>query len=685
MRQEMMILQLKLSAAEDELARRKAATEIIAKQIKLEASASQTLASQNCVLRNRVSMLQEKLQNSSKQAKETRTQLVAAVAERDAQLQQLEERMRADSNQALSELETAQALVSRLRNELVLAERTAAAAQERANLAEQTLQQREALATERAQMQADMQHYSQDLAKMALETGTAANAKVLAETQALLGEERSARAAAETRAAASEARAAQLEKQLAQLEGQLERKGQRVARLEEALQQRETATPAGHRAVHAALHAVDALVSQLDNSPESEMPQRRAPAISLLGKIVKEKKGAGGGRNGKADVPAQKAKRAQKASKELSPVHEASEQEDMDLDMEYGEKASPEEKKKERKSRVQKASKALPAILSSGDSDEENTEQDCNGPIFGIAEVPKDKKEKKEAKKKVQKPAAVVQKVESDDDDEAEEESPKKKGGRKAAPARKPRNKAAAKEEAPDPIEGNEEEEMGETVAAKKVQRPGGAETKRKRTLLGGVKTSNAAAVDAFGETKAEDASEELPKAKKNRNARSTAPKLDLQKVWGDHDDMAMDDAGALPAEHAEAPSVDEAAEKKSRKSKKDKASVPALEEASKENLAGMTSKQPPAASGETTKLEQRPLEALNPASVAAAANQIRAVPPPLKPVAARPLLGVSGAGGPAGGKRRLLGVSSGLGAGGGMMTTKLLGSNFTVPKLQGK
>ena len=677
MRQEMMILQLKLSAAEDELARRKAATDIITKQVKLEASASQAFSSQNIALRERISRLQKKLQDSSKLAKETRTQLLAAVAERDAQLQQLQERLQSDSNHAQSELDAAQALVSSLRSELALAEKTATAAQERASLAEQTLQQREALASERAQMHSDMQNYSQGLAKMALETGTAVNAKVLAETQSLLGDERSARTAAEARAAAAEGRAAQLEKQVSQLEGHLEWKGQRVARLEEALQQRENATPAGHRGMHAALHAVDALVSQLDNSPESEMPHRRAPAMSLLGKITKDKE------NGKK---AAAAGRRDPKAKELPTLQEVSEgEEDVDMDLDVA--ITEEKTKKERKPRARKSqkesTKALPQMLSGEtSSDDDAADPELFDPsAFFASEASKgeNKKEKKQTKKGAGK---AKEDLIMGNGAAEEEESLNKKGGRKAAaPARQPRGKATAAPAAAAAMEKNDEEMTGAVVPAAR------GETKRKRKLLGGVKNSQPIlpTVDAMGEdnNKVEEPVEEmLPKAKKNKLERSSiAPKLDLDKVWGDGDnnDAMEEDILAISAED----SITDNKSKKNKKEKADKGSFKSSGEASKENnVGGGNELRAVGALGEHRMLEKRPLGALNPASVAAAANQIREVPPPLKPVAARPLLGVSGAGG----KRRLLGVSSGAAMGpGGLMTTKLIGNNFTVPKLQGK
>jgi hypothetical protein len=295
LRQEMMILQLKLSAAEDDLVRRRAAAEAITNQMTLESSINRSLTSENAILRGKVVGLQDKVN-------EIWTEAYSQIAEREADVEELRQQLQMDGDQSKNELVAAQNLTARLRDEIALAERTAAAAQERANLAEQTLRHREVLATERAQMQAEMQHYSQDLAKIALQTGHSANNQLLAETQAALKAEKKSRSAAE-------ARCVQLEKQVAKLEGQLETKTRRVARLEEALTQNATATPAGPRAVSAAMNAVGGILSQLDTSPDSEMPQRRKPASSLLG----EKKKATG------NAPKNVAKRGLKA---LAPVPE---------------------------------------------------------------------------------------------------------------------------------------------------------------------------------------------------------------------------------------------------------------------------------------------------------------------------------------------------------------------------
>jgi hypothetical protein len=348
LRQEMMILQLKLSAAEDDLIRRRAAAEAISNQMTLESSVNRSLTSENAILRGKVVGLQEKLNEIWKEA-------CTQLAEREAAAAELRQQLQMDGDQSKNELVAAQSLNARLRDELALAERTAAAAQERANLAEQTLKHREVLASERAQMQAEMQHYSQDLAKMALQTGNSANSQLLAETQAALKAERKARSAAE-------ARCVQLEKQVAKLENQVETKTRRVARLEEALTQNATATPAGARAVSAAMNAVGGILSQLDNnSPDSEMPpQRRKPSASLLG-------GGGGSKkkSGSADVKNNITKRGRKG---LAPVREDEEEEsdggnDFNNDPSFGEEEEVKPKKKAKigGSGVQKKSTAASA------------------------------------------------------------------------------------------------------------------------------------------------------------------------------------------------------------------------------------------------------------------------------------------------------------------------------------
>ena len=336
LRQEMMILQLKLSAAEDDLVRRRAAAEAITNQMTLESSINRSLTTENAVLRGRVVGLQEKLNEIWKEA-------YAQLAEREAEVEQLHQQLRMDEGQSKTELVAAQNLVSRLRDELALAERTAAAAQERANLAEQTLKHKEVLATERAQMQAEMQHYSQDLAKMALQTGNSANNQLLIEAQAALKAEKKARAAAEARAAAAEARCVQLEKQVAKLEGQVETKSRRVARLEEVLTQKDTATPAGARAVSAAMNAVGGILSQLDNSPDSEMPQRRKPvSASLIG-------GAGKKKSTSSTAAAKQTKRGRKGLASVPENEEESDADDFGADPSFDfddEDAKPKKKAK---------------------------------------------------------------------------------------------------------------------------------------------------------------------------------------------------------------------------------------------------------------------------------------------------------------------------------------------------
>ncbi len=321
-----MILQLKLSAAEDDLVRRRAAAEAITNQMTLESSVNRSLTSENAILRGKAVGLQEKLN-------EIWTEAYTQLAEREAEIEELRQQLQMDGDQSKHELVAAQNLAARLRDELALAERTAAAAQERANLAEQTMKHKEVLATERAQMQAEMKNYSQDLAKMALQSGNSANNQLLAETQTELKAEKKARSAAE-------ARCVQLEKMVAKLEGQLETKTRRVARLEEALTQNATATPAGARAVSAAMNAVGGILSQLDNdSPDSEMPQRHKPGPSLLNGAGA---GAGGGKK-KVASAAKNANVTKRGRKGLAPVPESDEEErsddDFDHDPSFGEDA----------------------------------------------------------------------------------------------------------------------------------------------------------------------------------------------------------------------------------------------------------------------------------------------------------------------------------------------------------
>lgn len=72
--------------------------------------------------------------------------------------------------------------------------------QERANLAEQTLQQKTALLVEKQRFQADVQHFSQDLQKLAKETSSKLDGKLaeqVAGVQAELFEEKKRRTDAE--------------------------------------------------------------------------------------------------------------------------------------------------------------------------------------------------------------------------------------------------------------------------------------------------------------------------------------------------------------------------------------------------------------------------------------------------------------------------------------------------------
>jgi hypothetical protein len=84
--------------------------------------------------------------------------------------------------------------------------------------------------------------------------------------------------------------------------------------------------------------------------------------------------------------------------------------------------------------------------------------------------------------------------------------------------------------------------------------------------------------------------------------------------------------------------------------------------------------------------MEQRPLAALNPSVLAAAANHTRPLLP-LKPALQKSILArPAGAAEP--GKRRLLGVSSSNLAfmgGDALPASMLFGAGFKVPKLQGK
>ncbi len=305
MRQEMMVLQLRLSAAQDDLVRRKAAADILGRQMTLESSAARAVAAQNTQLREKVARLQARLQESWEAAAVVKGALAAELVEREAELEALYEQVRHDGAQGL-----------RLRDELVLAERAAAAARERAALAEDRLRHSEAIASERATLQASMQNYSQEVAKMAMQSGNAATTRALADAQDEAAEERRGRAAAEARAEA-------LEKQVAQLKRDLKAKDRHVGRLEEALQARDVATPAV-QAVDAARDAVGGLISQLDDDTPGADMSKFKPAPALLG---------GGKRGGGA-----------KAKAPLSAVAEDASDDDRGRDPDFGEENSPPKK-----------------------------------------------------------------------------------------------------------------------------------------------------------------------------------------------------------------------------------------------------------------------------------------------------------------------------------------------------
>lgn len=267
LRQQIMLLQLKLTAAEDDLLTSKSLVSILSKQCDLQSRAGKALGSQTAMWRKRAISLRR------------------LVEQHVLEIQQLEDEVAYESSycsEVKSQLDSAQGQIQRLKEELSLTERIASAAQERANLAERTLQQRESLASDRAQLQADMQLYSQDLAKMALETGSVANLKfqqTIANAQAECAAEREMRLKAESKAAAAEERANRLAKEVSRLEKQLEAKNRRVSSLEGALQQREVTTPADHKALGAALNAVGDLVSQLDDSPEEAVVRKLNPNV----------------------------------------------------------------------------------------------------------------------------------------------------------------------------------------------------------------------------------------------------------------------------------------------------------------------------------------------------------------------------------------------------------------------
>lgn len=369
-RQAMMVLQLRLSAAQDDLVRRKAAADILGGQMTLEASVARAMASQNAQLRDKVARLQARLQESWASAAAARDALVAELADRDAEVEALREQAGHDGVQAL-----------RLRDELVLAEREAAAARERAALAEDRLRHTEALASERAHLQASMQNYSQDLAKMALQSGNAASGRALADAQAEAAEERRGRVAAEARAEAAE-------KALAQLKKDLRAKDRHVTRLEEALQARDVATPAV-QAVDAARDAVGGLISQLEgDSPGTDLAKFR-PAPGLLG----------GGKHGAA-----------KAKAPLSAVAEAAGEgdsaDDTGKDPDFGEEESPAAKalakatkrkratkQAEAKAAEAKRSRALPkfdlqSVWGEGGGDKENAAAAGGAPAVKLSHRP---------------------------------------------------------------------------------------------------------------------------------------------------------------------------------------------------------------------------------------------------------------------------------------------------------
>jgi hypothetical protein len=304
-RQRTALLKVKLSAAEEDLESHRRMGALLHRQMELEAASRQEVGAQAELLRGRLLDMQAAMEAAAQRAAAVRDELAesnAALEESRAAAEQMRRSLELDGDHARVELAAAQARAAG-------AEQAAAAGKERAALAEQTLCHREALATERAQLQADVQGFSKDLAKMALETGSAANTQLqqaVAEAQGALFAERGVRAeadaraaAAEARAAAAEARAAALEREVARLERQVDAKGRRVGSLEDALRQREAAaTPA--RQVTRALDAVGVLVSQLDGTPGTEEP---VPAAApLLGGAAKPK--ARGGRKAKDAAPA---------------------------------------------------------------------------------------------------------------------------------------------------------------------------------------------------------------------------------------------------------------------------------------------------------------------------------------------------------------------------------------------
>jgi len=284
--QQLITAHLKLTAAEDNLAKRSAFAKHLKTHLDLDEAASKLVGKENAALRRNVQALAVAL----KQREQYCNDLRAELERRGAHIDQLQEQMSMDDSRARGEL-------AHTSERLAAAEERAEIAEARAKLMEDRLRHQEQLAEQRAQMQADMQHYSQDLAKMALETGNAANVKLqqnMAEAQAALEAERRARAEAE-------AKVAVLEKEAAKLEKTVEAKERRITSLEEALQ-RQTATPAGPRAVDVAMDNVGAFVSQLYGSPESAglpAPTQRM-ALPSLGGGGRRSSGAAAGGNGPA-------------------------------------------------------------------------------------------------------------------------------------------------------------------------------------------------------------------------------------------------------------------------------------------------------------------------------------------------------------------------------------------------
>jgi ElaB/YqjD/DUF883 family membrane-anchored ribosome-binding protein len=116
--------------------------------------------------------------------------------------------------------------------------------QERAKLAEQTLQAKEGLLVERQRFQTDVQHFSQDLQKLARETGSVVDGKLqeqLAAAQAQLFEEKKLRADSEGEAQVQRAKAAQVQREVEQLQRSLAARDSLIQQLKAA---RMTDTPA---------------------------------------------------------------------------------------------------------------------------------------------------------------------------------------------------------------------------------------------------------------------------------------------------------------------------------------------------------------------------------------------------------------------------------------------------------